>query len=533
MNLKKISIQIEKKYLVLPVCEDSEVKKLLFYQNNKLVFDLDIRLAAPEQGCTKYYINLERFGESVDIAVEPDMDFEFGFADSDHNDTIYNEEHRPLVHFSAKRGWINDPNGLVEYISPVTGKKTYHMFFQHNPCSVKWGNMHWGHAVSDDLIHWNQLDCALYPDEFGTMYSGSAIVDKDNKSGLKTGDENVILFYYTAAGKNSRLSENSEFTQCLAYSSDGGVTFTKYEKNPIIPHIIGGNRDPKVIWCNPLGCYVLALYLDGNTYGLFTSDNLIDWTEIQEIPIDGDSECPDFYPLICDDDGKEKWILSGASHCYIIGDIADGKFVPSQSVKRLHYGTNSYASQTFSDISDGRRINVAWDTVTIPDSIFNCQMGVPAEHTLKMKDGEYFLCANPIREFASLRNKNGGFFSASIKGNLSSTLTPSYELIFTGDDIGCDAVIKFSIYGKEFICDLKNNELSCSDRKSPLSLIDGKFNLRLICDRDTIEIYAGLGEVYHTFGHIAENTEFTVSIGNISTGNSTLNIIGYPLNSIW
>ena len=521
------TIEIEGRYLVVPVCEEADIGKLLFYRSGKLIFDLDIRIAAPGQTAVDYFINVERFGGSVDIETDPVRDFEIRFADSDVTDGLYKETRRPLVHFSAKRGWINDPNGLVEYTSPVTGKKTYHMFFQHNTCSVKWGNMHWGHATSADMIHWEQTDCALYPDEFGTMYSGSAIVDKDNKSGLKSGAEDVILLYYTAAGGNNKLSAGVKFSQCLAYSNDGGLTFTKYSKNPLVGHIAAENRDPKVIWCDPLSCYVMALYLDGRTYALFTSDNLLDWTMIQKLDIEGDAECPDFYPLTCDDDGKTKWILSGASHCYLVGDIKDGKFAPTQASKRLHYGNNSYASQTYSDVADGRRINAAWNTFNVPDAVFNCQMGIPAVHTLKFHDGEYYLCANPVREFESLRASEKT--SVTMTGELGDDIGECAEIFIKAKETASDSVIKFSIYGADFVCDMGNNKMKCKDMEMPLSKIGNALNLRLICDKNSIEIYSNFGEVYCVIGHVATNGKFTLSTGK----NAKIEVKINNLNPIW
>ena len=522
-------VEIEKKYLMLSVDENAELRKLLFYQNGNLIFDLDVRLAAEGTCGTTYYVEIERFGSEVDIDVEPALEWEARQSDSDDSETLYREARRPLVHFTAKRGWINDPNGLTEYTSPVTGERVYHLFFQHNPCSVKWGNMHWGHAVSGDLLHWKQVDCALYPDALGTMYSGSGIVDKENLSGLKDGAEDVLLCFYTAAGGENRMSQlaGAKYTQCLAYSTDGGATFRKYGKNPIVPHISGANRDPKVIWCAPLGCYVMALYLEGDRYALLTSINLTEWTPLQELQLEGDDECPDFYPLVCADDGAEKWIFSGASHHYVVGDFADGKYVPSQRMKKLHYGTNSYASQTISNVSDGRRINIAWDTVTIPDCVCNCHMGIPMEHTLRRKENEYYLCAQPVRELETLRGEKRMDFHFT--GHIGGELPESAELSLESDiRIGAEGEIRFTVYGAEFVCDLKNNRLTSFGRyEAPLALVGDEFRLRLVCDRNSIEIYAGDGEVYHVYTHVAENNRFAAS-ADVPT-----HVKAYGLTSIW
>jgi levanase/fructan beta-fructosidase len=272
----------------------------------------------------------------------------------------YKGKYRPEFHFSSQRGWINDPNGLFYY------KDMYHMFFQHNPVGCKWGNMHWGHAVSKDLVHWEEKEIALYPDEMGTMFSGSAIVDTKNATGLKKNENDVILLFYTAAGgTDSELSKSQPFTQCLAYSTDGGNTFEKYPENPIVPFIEPGNRDPKVIYHAESDVYTMVLYLADYRYLLLTSKNLLDWKRIQEISLQDDGECPDFYPLPVDGNMENmKWVLSGASDRYLYGSFDGNKFCSEAEVKRLQYGKlNSYAAQTWSDLSavDTRRIRIAWN----------------------------------------------------------------------------------------------------------------------------------------------------------------------------
>ncbi len=155
---------------------------------------------------------------------------------------LYDERCGPQFHFSPARNWTNDPNGMVFY------KGEYHLFFQHNPTGLDWGNMTWGHAVSGDMLHWTQRKNAILPDEFGTIFSGSAVVDWNNTAGFQSGQQPVIVCIYTSAGGTSPESKGRPFTQLIAYSNDCGRTWVKYAKNPVLGHIAGGNRDPKVFW---------------------------------------------------------------------------------------------------------------------------------------------------------------------------------------------------------------------------------------------------------------------------------------------
>ena len=278
--MSRVTMKIEKKYLSLPISSFVGTRTVCVKKDGNLLDDFTLRLDFVNPRAYACYDVSSLIGQEITFEVSPDIDAEkLEGCRTDVRDT---EEFktfgfRPFVHFTAPFGWINDPNGLVVYTSKVTGKTLYHLFCQHNPYDWVWGNMHWGHAVSEDLMHWEYLGEGLTPDENGTMFSGSAIVDYDNKTGLKSGEEDVILLYYTCAGHNSVRSAGKEFTQCMAYSTDGGMTFKKYENNPVVGHIAADNRDPKVIRCDELNCFIMAIYLDGNEYCILTSDNLLAW----------------------------------------------------------------------------------------------------------------------------------------------------------------------------------------------------------------------------------------------------------------
>ena len=316
---------VEKRYILLPVEGGAQTTKIRFYKGDgeekKLVFDLDCKLAQEKSDFVACYDASEFLGKKVYFECEDGSDI----TQSDDKVLPDKDKLRPFVHFTPEVGWNNDPNGMIEYDGE------YHMFYQFNPCGRDWGNMHWGHAVSRDMLSWEEKEIALFPDQNGTMFSGSATEDTRNLSGLKKGDKNPLLLFYTAAGGTSELSMGKPFTQRLAYSTDGGKTFIKRDGKPIIDFIAEGNRDPKVVWAEEIDAYLLALYLTGNDYALFTSENLLDWVLLQKIKIDGENECPDVYAF--KKENKIYRAIIGAADRYVIGEFSDGKFKQITGVK--------------------------------------------------------------------------------------------------------------------------------------------------------------------------------------------------------
>ncbi|MBQ8287832.1 MAG: glycoside hydrolase family 32 protein [Clostridia bacterium] len=490
-------VTIKNKYIVVPVNMHSKWKKISFFEDGELIWDFDahIDFTSPR---FYTYVNVSHLrGKTVTLTSTPEIDMHFTFVDAIPTAGYYKEEFRPMVHFSAKIGWINDPNGLV-YVDGM-----YHMFFQHNPADSNWGNMTWGHAISDDLVHWHELDSALQPDRLGTMFSGSGIVDRKNVTGLKKGDPDPVLVYYTAAGGNSAISAGKPHTQCMAYSLDGGMTFQKYAGNPVIGHIEGGNRDPKVVWCEELGCYILALYLDRDEYALFRSDDLVHFTESQRLHLRGDDECPDIYPLNVENEpGVRKWVFSGASDRYLIGDFKGGKFVPTQDAKPYFYGhRTSYAAQTFSDVPD-RRIKIAWDVLHAPESVFENQMGIPVEVSLRKVGGEYRLRTLPVEEFETLRVNTETHRIGEQERFRRSLHRKAYDIELTAPKNSPDFAIRF--FGYELRVKPSDNTLSYNDVVMPLSYTGGEIKLRIVSDVLGLEVFADDGLIYSVVGSLAD-----------------------------
>lgn len=386
--------------LALPINNDAQPIRVIFSAGGEEKWALDCRLDFENPKYTIYPDFSRFFGDTEEIELEISPDFEFEAAVRQKPD--YDILCRPQLRFSPARGWNNDPNGL----SYFGGE--YHMFFQHNPVGTTWGNMHWGHAVSKDLIHWAEKDIALYPDpDDHVIFSGSAVVDTRNVSGLGEEGRPALLLFYTAAG--------DPYEQRLAYTLDG-VNFRRWEGGAVVPNIVGDNRDPKVIWCDELGKYVMALYLTGHTFCLLTSSDMLGWDRLQDIELPGDAECPDFYPLTADD-GQRRWIFMGASAHYYVGIIRNGKFEPTQGWRSMQPceadepgpATLGYAAQTFSDEPRGRRIRISWIRRQTPqDAPFNQNMSLP--HELKLyaeENGGYHIGAMPVSELALLTTDRG------------------------------------------------------------------------------------------------------------------------------
>jgi len=259
---------------------------------------------------------------------------------------LFDEAHRPQFHFTPRINWMNDPNGLVYHDG------VWHMFFQHNPEGINWGNMTWGHATSPDLIHWTHKDHKLWPDELGTIWSGSAVVDHQNTAGFQDGNDPAIVAIYTYAGHEA--DPPKEFTQGIAYSLDSGETFIKYEGNPVMDNMSGGrDRDPKVFWHDDSEQWVMVLYLgEGHRFAVYTSPDLKEWTETQILD-DEFYEVPELLELPVDGDtNNKKWVFVDVFGDYLLGTFDGERFECTSGRHKGEYGDNFYATQTWDNSPD-------------------------------------------------------------------------------------------------------------------------------------------------------------------------------------
>ncbi|MHC4639689.1 MAG: GH32 C-terminal domain-containing protein [Planctomycetota bacterium] len=401
---------------------------------------------------------------------------------------VYMEKYRPQFHFTPMKNWTNDPNGLVYY------KGQYHLFFQHNPFGINWGNMTWGHAVSTDLLHWKQLAHAIEPDELGTIFSGSAVVDWNNTSGFQTGEENVLVAFYTAAGKFAKPKK--PFTQCIAYSNDRGRTWVKYKNNPVIEHIRAENRDPKVIWYEPTKTWIMALYLDKNDFVLMSSKNLRQWKKLQDITLPGSGECPDFFPLAVDSDpGNVRWVFWGANGRYMLGSFDGQKFTAETEAMSSVVG-QYYAAQTYSDIPESDGIQISWMSKgKFPGMPFNQQMSFPCELKLRTFDEGIRLCLTPVKEIEFLRNY--GYKRSGIVVNPGDNILPNisgdlFEVQAEIEPVD-NAVVGFMIRGVELTYNSREKVLKCGQKDAKLEMVNGRIKLHILIDRTSIEVFANDG----------------------------------------
>jgi len=457
---------------------------------------------------------------------------------------LYKEKHRPGFHFTSRRGWNNDSNGMVFY------KGEYHLFYQHNPYGWAWGNMTWGHAVSRDMVHWEELGDAIHPDRLGTIFSGSAVIDWNNASGFQTGDEKPLVCFYTSAGGRNRASKGQPFTQSIAYSNDRGRTFTKYEDNPIIGHINGDNRDPKVLWHEPTSRWVMVLYLDGQEMGFFTSKDLKSWEMTSRLKCF--HECPELFELPIDGrEANRKWVLYGGSGDYLLGTFDGRQFTPETAAIRFSYGNCFYASQTFSDMpkSDARRIQIGWGRVSTPGMPFNQSMTFPVELTLRATDEGVRLFAEPIRELGKLNAGKrlspspvrlvrpvrpvGQARPLAEEQNLLDGITGEFFHIKVEAEVGQTGQFGLVIRGTPITYDVSKGQLQCRDKTADLEPVEGRIRLEILVDRTIIEIFANDGRIYMPMGGVLPDDNRSLEVFTTSAETTLRYLEVYELKSIW
>ncbi len=497
---------VEKRYLNLPVKNGSSKRRMRMLVDGQVVREFEIELAERTPDFW-VFLDLTPFaGKKAVVEVE-------GLARGSHvldpigqgdeirgAENLYREKLRPQFHFTSRRGWNNDSNGLVFH------KGLWHLYYQHNPYGVQWGNMHWGHAVSEDLVHWKELPIAIYPQQFDDwVFSGSAVVDVNNTSGFGRGGEPPIVAAYTSTGRG----------ECIVYSNDDGRTFTEFEGNPVVRH---AGRDPKVIWYGPGRHWVMALYDEADNkrmIAFYTSQDLKTWEFASRI--DGFFECPEIFELPVEgEEGQRRWVLYAADGDYLIGSFDGRVFTPESGKHRFSHGNCFYASQTYNNVppEDGRRVQIAWGRVEIPGMPFNQMMLFPVELTLRPTGEGIRMFARPVREIERLREKTRNWKGVEVSPGGDPIGPVEGELMHVQATLRPAGATKcgFTIRGTPVTFDVAAGKLSCLDKTAPLSPVDGVIRLELLVDRTSIEIFANDGQVYMPMGVIHPEDNKSVQV---------------------
>lgn len=499
--------------------------------------------------------------------------------------TRFQEPHRPQIHFSPATQWTNDPNGMVFFDGE------YHLFYQHYPESPVWGPMHWGHAISTDLVHWEHMPIAIYPDSLGYIFSGSAVVDWNNTTDFGTNESPAMVAMYTYHDPVAREAKTGTHeTQGIAYSTDRGRTWTKYEENPVLLNPGSPDfRDPKLIWDQERNHWLLALAVQDHT-AFYSSPDLKSWTHLSDFGYtlgdhDGVWECPDFFPIQVEGTEDMKWVLllsinpggpnGGSATQYFVGDFDGTTFTLDPQFEQdvqnnegvwIDYGKDNYAGVTWSDIpeEDGRRIFIGWMSNwqyanLVPTEAWRNAMTVPRSLTLANTAAGYRLRSTPVEEMSSLVSGEkevlevAGFSNGDILAewgednyggmrlSLEFAPNPTGQVgIELSNSLGETVKIGFDPSDQQFFIDRTaagdhsfSEEFAKEVQKAPRTLgNDQSITMDFILDVSSVELFADQGATVMTSIHFPTQPFSTIKL--IAATGSTLQAgIASNLSSIW
>ena len=521
-----LTLKADSRYLNFPVTDSAPETHIKVSADSQVIDEFDLHLS---ENNPDYYVFLD-LGNYKDKVIHVDIpELSVNSKGPDNikisdritgSEELYQEPLRQQFHFSSRRGWNNDPNGLVY----LDGE--YHLYYQHNPYGWPWGNMHWGHAVSTDLVHWKELPIALYPAKFGDWaFSGSAIIDRDNLSGFQSGDNPVMVGAYTSTGRG----------EAIIYSNDKGRTFSEYQGNPVIEH---KGRDPKLIWYSPGKHWVSAVYHEENDkkwIAFYTSPNLKEWT--YQSKIEGFFECPELFEIKVEGSQQKKWILYGADGSYRVGTFDGKEFNPETKKITFQYGDIFYASQTYNNIpaEDGRRIQIAWGRTDSPGMPFNQCMLFPVSLTLHKTGEEYRLLPAPVREINKLHQEPVNMSEQELETGFYPAPFPLGETIHLKAEWEQTekSRVSLTVAGFELQINRADRTVTLGDNTAPLPGSGGNISLEILVDRLSLEVFINEGEVYMPLYLSPEkrNNEYAIHVkeGSVYLDNLTV----WPLDSIW
>lgn len=497
-----MDLPVTARYLLVPIRNGAPKQIVRLHRGETLVQEFDAELAGLEPPDWWAFYDLgDQLGATLRLTFAEPLDKQVaarlpellrGSDQAVEGDDLYREALRPQFHFTSRRGWNNDPNGLV-YLAG-----TWHLFYQHNPFGIGWGNMHWGHATSPDLVRWIEQPVALRQRGLGDMaFSGGGNVDLENTAGWQVGDQPVLFVSFTSTGRG----------ECLAYSTDGGATFREADGNPVLRH---SGRDPKIVWYAPQRKWVMVVYDEpatGGRYAFWESRDLKTWTYLSAI--DGLFECPDMFELPLDGDpARRRWVLYGherrpdgwvARASYLVGRFDGTSFVPETPVLSGHLGPHFYAAQTFSNAPGGRVVQLGWLAgASYPDMPFSQGLTVPLELGLITTPEGPRMTYAPAAELASLRT------GSTVRGELTPEAADAAlgqateELLDLALELEPGAEVVLGLRGQRL--SYADGILRLGDQPAPVRLIDGALRLRVLLDRSVLEVFAGDGTVAFSVG---------------------------------
>jgi fructan beta-fructosidase len=530
-------------YLHIPIRRDAEKHYLRALVDGEQIHELHIGISnEPEFYCAMALSGY--LGKTVVLSIDGGADalldciLEGGPIEAENPlySGLYHEQLRPSYHFSSRRGWLNDPNGLF------FGGKLYHLYYQHNPYGILHGgvNIHWGHAVSKDAVHWIELDDAIKPvSSQWHIASGSAIIDEQGIAGFGKG---AVIAAYTALGSRdfhkNPSCEGPSFGQYLAYSTDGGNTFRHFPENPRIQTEEHKSwRDPR-LFEYPKGEFNIAVYETterGNCVCFYHSLDLYHWARISRA--DDLYECPDLFPLVAEETHEEMWVLYGADGMYRVGRFVDGSFIQTEEKQPMDFGDSTYAGQTWTGAGGtDSRLHISWvrgmgtnnewsGDMGYPGMPFSQCMSVPCLLTLHKTAAGYRLFRSPAPALNTLRNGEPESMELEAANVQTIPLHGPEDILIRVE--AAKQPISLMVGRVSLLIDPAAGEVSFDGRRSVCLQKRDSFEIRLLVDRTTLEFFVQ-GEVSATYGIDVKGLELV-----ISTGSAKLKVLRFPLGSIW
>jgi len=400
---------------------------------------------------------------------------------------IFTERYRPQFHYTTAKGWINDPIGLIYYDGE------YHLFNDHNVKSTRFPGgkfdgeqSHWSHAVSKDLVHWRHMPVAVYPDKLGACWSGSGVVDWHDTTGFGTGEHPPLVLAYTSAGS---------WGQSLAYSTDRGRTWKKYDGNPVLKKIADSNRDPMVFWHQPTKKWIMILYVKRGQAHFFHSDDMKQWTPTSVVELSGFHECPDMFQLPVDGDGKKlKWVLHDARFSYWIGRFDGRTFKPETKELRCEFGRNFHAAQSW-QTPEKKRVQIGWmNGGKYPGMPFNQQQSFPCELTLKTTPAGLRLHMYPIEGIRRLYTSSFTLTNRILKPGHNPLSGLSGDLFDIAMDVEIGDATEFGLRLHETSVTYADGNVTSLGAVARAPARQGGIKLRILVDRTSVETFVNDGQ---------------------------------------